>query len=79
VLHDAICGALRQFILPIWEIPRTALLEAYGHPPLKSRRELRQIATTIWPVLAGTHAKVFIQDAAVLGLYVQTERLFIIN
>jgi hypothetical protein len=55
------------------------LLEACGHPALKSRGELREVATAIWPVLIGTHAKVFIQDAAILGLYVQNERLFIIN
>jgi hypothetical protein len=49
------------------------------NPPLKSRSQLREVATAIWPILAGTHAKLFIQDAAILGLHVQTERLFIIN
>ena len=78
-LHDAICGVLRERLLPIWEIPKIELLEGCGHPPPTSRGELRQIATAIWPILAGTHAKVFIQDAAVLGIHVQTERLFIIN
>ena len=79
VLYDAIHQLLRDNMLSIWEIPRATLLEACGHPALKSREELRQVATAIWPVLAGTHAKVFIQDAAVLGLYVQTDRSFIIN
>ncbi len=79
VLHDAISTELRERIIPIWEMPRTALLEGFAHPALKSREQLREIATTIWPIIAGTHAKVFIQDAAILGLYVQTERLFIIN
>jgi len=78
-LHDAIAAALRERMLPIWEIPRPVLLASFGHPPLRSRLELRGIATTIWPVLAGTNAKLFIQDAALLGLHVQTERLFIIN
>ncbi len=78
-LHDCIHGTLRERFLPIWEIERRELLEGYGHPQLKSRRELREIATQIWPVIAGTHAQVFIQDAAILGLHVQTERLFIIN
>jgi hypothetical protein len=63
----------------MWEIPKPVLLEGCGHPALKTRAEHREIATKVWPVLAGTHAKVFIQDAAVLGLHVQTERLFIIN
>ena len=78
-LHDGICETLRDRLLPIWEVPRTVLTESCGHPALKSRSELRQIATTIWPILTGKNAKVFIQDAAILGLHVQTERLFIIN
>jgi hypothetical protein len=79
LLHDAICAALRQQMLPMWEIAKSVLLEGYSVPPLKSRAELRETATNIWPILAGTRAKVFVQDAAALGLYVQTERLFIIN
>ena len=78
VLHDAICLTLREQTLALWEIPNTVLLEGCGHPPLKYRTQLREIATSIWPILAGTHAKVFIQDAAILGLHVQTERLFAI-
>jgi len=79
VLHDGISEALRGQGLPIWEIPKSVLLDGCGQPSLKSRAEIRQIATAIWPVLAGTHARVFIQDAAMLGLHVQIERLFIIN
>jgi len=79
VLHDAICEGLRSRMLPIWEIPRAAVLEGCGHPALKSRAQLREIASSIWPILAGTNAKSFIQDAAILGLHAQTERLFIIN
>jgi hypothetical protein len=79
VLHDGICQTLRARALPLWEIPKPVLFECYGHPPLRSRAELREIATSIWPIIVGTHAKVFMQDAAVLGLHVQTERLFIIN
>jgi len=78
-LNDAIRKTLRDRMLPIWEVSRPELLEGYGFPALKSREALREVATTIWPVLSGTRAKVFIQDAAVLGLHVQIERLFIIN
>ena len=67
-------------MLPIWEVPKSAFCwKLAATRRLKSRSELREIATSIWPILIGTHAKVFIQDAAVLGLHVQTERLFIIN
>lgn len=76
-LHEGICATLRERVLPIWEVPKPVLLEGFGHPPVKSRAELRRIATTIWPILAGTNSKTFVQDAAILGLHVQIERLFI--
>jgi hypothetical protein len=79
VLHEAIWQEFRERLLPVWEIPKAVLFEACGHPPLKSRAQLREVVTAIWPVLEGTHAKVFIQDAAALGAHVQTERTFIIN
>jgi hypothetical protein len=79
VLHETICKILRERMVPIWEVPKIVLLDACGQPPLKSRTQLRDVATSIWPILAGTHAKVFIQDAAMVGLHVQTERLFMIN
>jgi hypothetical protein len=79
ILHDNISQVLRGAGLPIWEIPKQALLEGCGHPALKSRTQLREIATSVWPVVSGTHAKLFIQDAAILGLHVQIERLFIPN
>jgi hypothetical protein len=79
ILTDAITENLRERILPIWQIPKTQLFEACGHPALKSRKQVREVITAVWPVLAGANGKTFIQDAAALGLYVQTERLFIIN
>jgi hypothetical protein len=79
LLTDAISGTLRDRMLPIWEIPKAQLFEACGYPALKSRKELREVITTVWPVLAGNNGKAFIMDAAALGLYVQVERLFIIN
>ena len=79
ILHEMICRTLRDRILPIWEVPKVVLLEGCGQPPLKSRAQLRDVATSIWPILAGTHGKVFIQDAAMVGLHVQTERLFMNN
>jgi hypothetical protein len=77
ILHDALIRTLRDRVLPVWEVAKTELFEGYGHPSLRSRKELREVAITIWPILAGTNTKVFIQDAAVLGLYVQVERLFL--
>jgi hypothetical protein len=76
-LSQALLVALREATLPVWEVDKHALLEAYGAPQLRSRRQLREVICAIWPSLAGANGKHFIQDAAALGLYVQTERLFL--
>jgi hypothetical protein len=78
-LAEVISYSLQERLLPAWQVPLVELLEAYGYPPLKSRHELRKVVTGIWPILAGTHARVFIQDAVALGLYVQIERRFLSN
>jgi hypothetical protein len=75
-LSEAICQTLRDCLLPIWRIEKADLLSGCGAPPLKSRKELREVVTAIWPILSGGGAKLFAQDAAALGLHVQTERLF---
>src|SRR5262249_30230781 len=79
VLQRAIGKALRERAVPIWMVSKQDLFAAYSHPPLKSRKDLRKAITSIGPVLEGASAKVFVQDAAAVGLYVQTERHFIIN
>ncbi len=76
-LTEAIITVLRQLGVPVWEISKNQLFEAFGYPPLRSRKELRQTICSIWPALAGTNGKHFVQDSAALGLYVQTERLFL--
>lgn len=78
-LSAVIQRSLQERLLPSFDISRETLLEAYGYPALRSRQQLRDVVTTIWPVLAGTHAKVFIQDAAAVGLYAQVDRNFILN
>jgi hypothetical protein len=72
----AVAQALAQHVLPIQRVSKAQLLSAYGQPPLRSRRELREVVTDIWPVLIGNKGQPFIQDAAALGLYVQSERHF---
>jgi hypothetical protein len=74
VLSRLVTHAVRERGIPVWEISKQELLEGYGEPPLKSRKELRQVITGIWPMIAGSHGKLFVQDAAALGLYVQVER-----
>jgi hypothetical protein len=77
VVHDTVAEELQNQALPIWTVPKRDMLECYGYPPLRSRKQLRQVITDIWPVLTGSGGQGFVQDAAALGLYVQTERQFI--
>lgn len=76
-LSDLVEQTLRDNLLSIYRIPKSEVFEAFGEPRLRSRRELRELVVGIWPILQGGKAKALIQDAAALGLHVQTERLFI--
>jgi hypothetical protein len=50
--------------------------EAMGNPPLRSRRELHQVGSSLWPRLPGTrHPSAY--DAALLGLHFQMIDLFL--
>ena len=77
ILTHAVVDTLRDHALPIWEVTKQDLFQSYSNPALKSRKELRELVTDIWPVLAGSNGHSFIQDAAALGLHVQIERSFL--
>ena len=83
VLRSATDASIRQVLrergIALWEISKAELMDSCGYPSLKSRGDLRSIATAIWPVLSDVRSKAFVQDAAALGIHVQIERLFIIN
>jgi hypothetical protein len=67
---------LRPKGIGILEIPKSDLLEAFAYPALDSRKELRKVISDIFPVLDQEPGQPWTADAAALGLYVQTERLF---
>lgn len=73
VLTRSIITELRTSAITVWEVPKPQLLHAYGYPPPKARKELREAVHSIWPILNDDTG---VLDAAALGLYVQTERLF---
>lgn len=50
--------------------------DAMGEPPLRSRREVHQVAAALWPRLPGTR-NVAAYDAALLGLHFQMLDLFL--
>jgi len=74
---EAMIQALRERMLPIWEVDWSRILAGFGYPALKSKPELRQVISDIWPVLSSSGAKRLIPDAVALGLYVQVERCFL--
>jgi hypothetical protein len=76
LLQRAITRYLSEQATSIWEVSRTELLQAFGHPMLRCRQELREIISGVYPVLEEEPGRPWTQDAAALGLYVQTERLF---
>ena len=75
-LHNAMERVLASSGAAVRKIDKSYLLEAFGHPPLTNRKNVREVVTVIWPMLGlKTHAGAKL-DAIALGLYLQTERLF---
>jgi hypothetical protein len=63
--------------ISLWEFPKQRLFQAFGCPALRSRKELRQVILSMWPVLGDKPAPDQMLDAVALGALVQTERLFL--
>jgi hypothetical protein len=76
LLHQVTIQALADRAVSVTETSKKDLFLAFSRPSLRSRTELRQIMSAIWPVLDHDSGRPFTHDAAALGLYIQTERLF---
>jgi len=76
LLYFAVIRALRPKGIGILEVSKGELLQAFGYPHLNSRKELRNVMSSIFPILDQEPGGPWTHDAAALGLYVQTERLF---
>jgi hypothetical protein len=76
MLHRTAIDAIRAAGIPLLEVPDEQLFASYAHPPLQRREQLRRIARSIWPSLNNARATHSAQDAALLGLHTQVERLF---
>ena len=80
VIHDAICAdAAGPHVADLGDSQDCAARRVRSSAAQIPCSSFARLPPSIWPILGGTHAKVFIQDAAIFGLHVQTERLFIIN
>ncbi|MES2221680.1 MAG: hypothetical protein V4587_12020 [Acidobacteriota bacterium] len=76
----AFCDAVKEIAtelgIPTTEVDDTALMGAYGHPPLTRKEQARRAGRVIWPGLNDIHSQRAAVDAALTGLYIQTGRLF---
>jgi len=75
-LQQAIVDALADDEIDAGEVSKCELFEAFAHPPVTSRKQLREIASRIWPILDEQSGGPWTHDAAMLGLYVQMETVF---
>jgi hypothetical protein len=66
---------LREHSIPVLIASDEVLFSSYSHPPISSRAVLREIALRIFPQLRELSSSKELLDAALLGLYFQTERL----
>jgi hypothetical protein len=73
ILTGIVESRLREQGIPVWKVTDKELLEAYATPVLTQKHDLRSIAHSLWPQVAKEQMPAL--DAALMGLYVQTERL----
>jgi hypothetical protein len=73
MLTGVVESLLRRQGIPIWKVTDKELLDSFATPALTQKHELRQIARSLWPQVAQEQIPAL--DAALIGLYVQTERL----
>ena len=77
ILTTLITDSLRQAGVSVWLIRKPEVLSAYGLPPPRTRRQVRETVKDIWPILASDRRNGPVLDATALGLHVQTERQFV--
>jgi hypothetical protein len=73
MLTGVVESLLREQGIPIWKVADKELLDSFATPALTQKHELRQIARSLWPQVA--QEQLLALDAALIGLYIQTERL----
>lgn len=73
LLTGAAEGRLLQSGIPVWKVTDAELLQSYAFPALTQKQDLRRIARAMWGYVAEQHVPAL--DAALIGLYVQVERL----
>ena len=77
--YASACKAFEEESVPRHQIQIGDLMKSYASRPLTSRQQLRRIARKIWPVLDNKRYGIASLDAALVGLYIQTEYLLNID
>ncbi len=75
-LHTLVTRECADLGISVTEIAKQTVIESFAHPAPAARRDVREIASQVWLVPSLKGGRDFILDAAALGLYLQTERLF---
>lgn len=75
VLNQAVLELLKAHGMGIIQVAKSEFLAAFGHPAPRFRIQVRDVISGIYPVLSQQPGGPWTDDAAALGLYVQTERL----
>lgn len=75
-LHRGVTELCRELGVSVVEISRQTVIESFAYPAPRTREEVREIISEIWPLPDLKSGRICILDAFALGLYAQTERLF---
>jgi hypothetical protein len=73
-LTRTIVESVRSNGMSVWESTKQQLFEAFALPPVKTRKQLREIVSSFWPILEDDKLAAAVMDAAALGLYAQAQR-----
>ncbi len=65
-----------RFGIPVWRVTSDDLFHAFAYPPLRSRQQLREVVSGIWPEMVNPET-LMMQDAVATGAFVQVERMFL--
>ena len=75
LLSETARRVIRESGLPIWEVAKAQIVQAFAEPPPRTRQAIRRIAARIFPTLSGeTQRSSTLLDAACLALHVHVAR-----
>lgn len=73
-LTRIVLDVLGQRQVAIQQFEKHEVVAAFGHPPLRFRKQAREVISAMWPEVNGGFGSPLIKDALALGLYCQVEQ-----